>query len=141
MRPLTKEEGIVLLDQWADNEINRSQGLWQKRRHIVVHLTRILEPYEKSANYPLPEYIEQRTFKMNQTGIQTLNGKIDWSDVCVCGIAVEELGINRFEEPEFNYRLLVVLHTMVIKQFTVYHFEQYKGLLGHFIELYRLNER
>lgn len=141
MRPLTKEEGIEILDRWVENEISKYRSWWERRRRIVVHLTRILEPYEKSANHPLPERIEQNSFTIDKTGIQTLLSKIDWSEVCVCGIAVEDLGFDQFENKRLDYFLLIVLHSKEVKRFTLHDFDKYKGLLGHFIELYRLQER
>lgn len=134
---MTVAEGQNRLVQFVEKKI-RDSGLWGFfQRKIDISLTRILEPWEKSANLPLPGEIRLSYLLIDQNGI-TCNGEdfIPWKEICATAIQTEQLSKNYSGE---NYRkhLLIVLHSGKIISFELGDIAHLKGLLGHFIELYK----
>lgn len=136
---MTVEEGQQRLIQAVEKKINDS-GLWGFfQRKIDISLTRILEPYEKSANLPLPEEICSSSLLIDQNGI-TYNGEdfLDWKEICATAIQTEQLYKNYTDEFYPRRHLLLILHSGKIVSFELGDISPLKGLLGHFIELYKL---
>lgn len=143
---MDKREGEKLLFEKINNQIKES-GWWIfNKRNIELTITRILEPYEKKANLPLPEKLQIDYLYINKDGIGNHTNLIKWSEICATGISKEfneeRNGEDNFLESngeDYFYisKLHVCLNNKRILEFELGDISQLKGLLGHFIELYK----
>lgn len=134
---MTKQQGIDLLFTRVQNEIDRS-GWWifdKKRIKLVIN--RILEPYEKSANFPLPESIVIDDIRIDAHGITFGRTSLTWAEICASGIKTYEIPAG--EDYIVQKSLLLCLHNGKIHELYIEDFNRFKGLLGHHIEEYKLN--
>ncbi len=137
---MTLEEGQNRLVHFVEEKIRRSGWFIFFKSDIKLSLTRILEPYEKSANLPLPEKLNLFEVEIDKHGILYNREEfLDWKDVCASGIMSEYISNGWMERGGGYYKkyLLVILHSGDIIPFSLGDISRLKGLLGHFIELYK----
>lgn len=140
---MTAAEGKDRLVEFVQKKVDRSGFFIFFKRDITLTLTRILEPYEKTANLPLPQKIQLVDIELDQHGILYHREEfIDWNEVCATGIMSEYVR-NKSWEPEnsYNRHLLVILHSGDIIPFEIGDIAHFKGLLGHFVELYKTGKQ
>lgn len=136
---MTKKEGIKLLFNRVDNEIQKS-GWWIfNKRNIELVITRILEPYEKKANLPLPEKLSIYDMTIDKQGILHHKELRKWSEICVTGIKTEKEYDGRHEVYIYTRHLLICMNNGDVFQYTLGDISKFKGLLGHFIEQYKID--
>jgi hypothetical protein len=135
---MTLEEGQYRLIQFVEKEIAQS-GLWIFfKRDIEVSLTRILDPFEKTSNLPLPEKIRISVLEFDKRGINCNEEDfLEWEKICATAIKSERLRHN-YSGEAYRKHLLLILHSGQIIQFLLGDISHLKGLLGHYIELYKL---
>lgn len=134
---MTTQQGTDLLFNRIRKEISDS-GWWgfgKKETQLVIN--RILEPHEKSANFPLPESIVMTDIRIDAQGIAFGRTSLTWDEICVSGIKTYYIpsGEDHIQEKS----LLLCLHTGKIHELYIDDFKRFKGLVGHHIEQYRLN--
>lgn len=133
---MTFEEGKKRLFEHIENEVKES-GCWIfNKREIELTITRILQPYERTANFPLPDKIEENDFIIDKAGITTNKTCYTWYTICASGIKTEEIKKYRNDSVYINH-LVCILHSEKILEFPIEKLEKYKGNLGHYIELYK----
>jgi hypothetical protein len=136
---MTEEEGKDRLVYFVEKKIRDSSWFIFSGRDLKITLTRILEPYEKSANLPLPEKLTLGEIELDKSGIlYRREDLLDWKDVCASGIMSEYISNGWPERGGYHKEyLLVILHSGDIIPFYIGDISHLKGLLGHFIELYK----
>jgi hypothetical protein len=134
---MTFDEGRKQLFDFVEDEIKRS-GFWIfNKRKIDLTITRILQPYERTANFPLPEKISEPEFVLDKNGITSENLFIRWSEVCASGVLNEDLN-NDGDVRIFKNSFVVILYSEEIMVFEIKDLPKYKGNLGHYVELYKV---
>jgi hypothetical protein len=134
---MTLEEGIKILVNIVDLEIKNS-GWWIfNKRNLELGITKILEPYEKSANLPLPEKLYVYNMTIDKYGISCHEDLIEWSEICATGIKTETISDGNSETYIYKKHLLICLHNRSVLQYYLGDISSLKGLLGHFIEQYK----
>lgn len=136
---MTEEAGKDRLVQFVQRKIQKSGWFIFFKRDLKLTLTRILEPYEKSANLPLPEKLYLGEIELDKHGIlYRREDLLDWKEVCATGILIEHIPKKWMEyEGQYKEYLLVILHSGDIISFFIGDTAHLKGLLGHFVELYK----
>lgn len=135
---MTLEEGRKRLFEHVENEVQES-GFWYfNKKDIKLTITRILQPYERTANFPLPDKIEETDFIIDKEGITSNKNCYTWDEICVSGIKTEEIEKYRNDSIYIN-QLVCILHSGKILEFPIDKIEKYKGNLGHYIQLYKQN--
>ena len=133
---MTLQEGKDILFNRIDTQIQKS-GWWIfNKKDITLSITRILEPYEKVANFPLPAFVRLDEVRIDIRGIASYGDRIAWSEISASGITKET--VHRGDQLFYRRNLLLCLHTGDIVTFPIADFDRFKGLLGHFIEQYKL---
>lgn len=135
---MTQEEGQNRLVHFVEEKIRRSGWFIFFKSDLKLSLTRILEPYEKSANLPLPEKLNLFEVEIDKHGILYNREEfLDWKDVCASGIMSEYIPRSTEALGHYKEYLLVISHSGDIIPFSLGDISHLKGLLGHFIELYK----
>jgi hypothetical protein len=133
-------EGKQLLINRVEYEIGKS-GWWIfNKRNIELSITRILKPYEKTANLPLPDKLNVQSLIIDKQGVWCQGDMILWTEICATGIKTETIYDRTAEMNIYLNHLLVCLNNGTLMQFSLGDISHLKGLLGHFIELYKLQE-
>lgn len=139
---MTKEQILDKLLTYCDNEIcsfNKSR-LFSYRKSIHLAQTKIMEPWEKSANLPLPDKIcfpkESCIFKIDKKGVHLNHKLVKWSDIEVTAITVHQIDGGRRESYTQNYFMAYTKKGDIINQ-EIGDIHEYSNLCGHFIELYK----
>lgn len=134
---MTEEEGKDRLIQFVENKVKNSGWLIFFKRDLQISFPRILEPYEKSANLSLPEKLILAEIEIDPHGILYRRQElIEWKAICATGILSERISKNGTED-DFKRHLLVILHSGDIVPFYIGNISRFKGLFGHFVELYK----
>ena len=135
---MTFSEGKTRLFEHVENEVKKS-GFWIfNKREIELTITRILQPYERTANFPLPDKIEETDFIIDKEGITSNEICYKWETICATGIKAEVINKNTKYSFKRNH-LIIILQSEKILEFQIEKLEKYKGNLGHYIELYKQN--
>jgi hypothetical protein len=133
---MTLQEGRKRLFEYVENEVKKS-GCWIfNKRKIELTITRILQPYERTANFPLPDKIEETDFIIDKEGITSNEICYTWETICATGIKTETIYKDENLTLYINH-LVCILHSEKIQEFQIDKLEKYKGNLGHYIELYK----
>ena len=134
---MTHNEARQKLIDHCDEEIRKS-GFWIfNRKELHFDTCRILEPYEKEANLPLPEKLTVRGIHIDRTGIDYGDGKpLAWDKIAAAGIKSEPL-YQEHQLTEYIRHLLLCLHTGEIIVIAIGNIDHLKGLFGHFIASYK----
>jgi hypothetical protein len=78
---MTLQEGRKRLFEHVENEVKKS-GFWIfNKRVIELTITRILQPYERTANFPLPDKIEETDFIIDKNSIILGKEKVYFSQI------------------------------------------------------------
>ena len=135
---MTKAQGRERLIQYCDNEIAKS-GFWIfDKRTLYLDITRFLKPHEKSANFPLPKSLSLSYCKIDKNGIHVDEYTVEWDKICAAGIKKEQL-MDNGENTYYEYHLMICLYTGKIRHISIGSNDLYRGLLGHYIEQYRID--
>ncbi len=137
---MTIKEGVEILYDKVDFQRRKNSWWIFNKRNIDLSITRILEPYEKKANFPLPEKIRLNDICIDKNGIKYKDDQIDWSEICVTGISTEK-SKNSYEKFNYLEKLLICFHDGQTLEFDLGDTSKYRNLLGHFIELYKINHQ
>lgn len=135
---LIYQQAIELLFQFVEDE-RKNSGSWIfSKKNLELTITRYLEPYEKSANYPLPKSIIFTRIQLDKLGITNNNTGFltEWSAIAATGIKTERIDLD--DIPRYDRYLLVCLKDGKIRQYELGNIDHFRGLLGHNIELYKL---
>jgi hypothetical protein len=133
---MTFEEGRKRLFEHVENEVKES-GFWIfNKKEIELTITRILQPYERTANFPLPDKIEENDFIIDIAGITSNKTCYTWDTICASGIKTETIHKDENLTLYINH-LVCILHSEKILEFPIEKLEKYKWNLGHYIELYK----
>lgn len=138
---MTWEEGIKALYSYCEAETKSNRWEIFRRKIITFEANRILQAWEKEANLPLPDHIASEFVRIDKHGIIKGYDKYEWVDVCASGLKKELLPIEDDEALKYDYYLLICLHTHDIIELYLGAIDQYYGLLGHYIEQYRLHSK
>jgi hypothetical protein len=135
---MTKEEGKIKLFKIVEEEIKNSGWLIFNKRNIELAITRILEPYEKKANLPLPEKLKVCGITIDKQGITFEKGLTEWKEICATGIKTEITYDGNSEENIYEKHLMIIFQSGKAIQYPLLcDITNLHGLLGHFIELYK----
>ncbi len=135
---MTKTQGRERLIHYCDNEIAKS-GFWIfDKRKLYLDITRFLKSHEKSANLPLPKLLSLSYCKIDKNGIHVDDFTVEWDKICATGIKKEELK-GKGENPYYVHHLMVCLYTGKISRISIGSNDLHRGLLGHFIEQYKID--
>lgn len=93
---------------------------------------------KKKANLPLPEKLNFYSICINKKGINKYSDLIQWSEICATGISIESILDKYGEDYRYINHLLVCLNNGKIIEFELGDISSLKGLLGHFIEEYKI---
>ena len=135
---MTFEEGKNRMFELIEAEIKSRTRWFFGGPTIELSITRILEPYEKTANFPLPETISIDDMLFDKNGITMHTELLSWKDICASGIRTEEIFDGNADEMKYIKKLVLILHSGEIFQYNLVDISKFKGLLGHFIEQYKL---
>jgi len=99
----------------------------------------LLEDYEKTANFQLPEILKIGTLKIDKNAVGVGDSCIEWKNICATGIMTRIIPSRSDHVPDVHdHYLLLCLTTGEVIQFFLQDIERLHGLLGHFIEQYKL---
>jgi hypothetical protein len=135
---LTYQQAIEHLFQFVEDERKNSDSWMSSKKKLELVITRYLEPYEKSANYPLPPRIIFPRMQLDKSGITNNNTGFltEWSAIAATGMKAERIDID--EAPSYDHYLTVCLTDGKIRQYELGNIDHFRGLLGHYIEQYKL---
>jgi hypothetical protein len=138
---MTEDEAIKKLIQFRDEKIKQS-GWWVfNRKQISFARTKLLKPYEKDANLPLPESLLIGKAILDKKGI-TIDKKLYlWKEILATGITTEYIHYYDHKIHENNYKpdeyLLIYLFVGNIIEVHLGDTRHLYGQLGHFIEQFK----
>jgi len=135
---MTKAQGRERLIEYCDTEIARSGSWIFDKRTLYLDITRFLHPYEKSANFPLPKSLSIGTCRIDKNGIHANDSTLEWDKISAAGIKKEQF-TDDGEHYYYEYHLMICLYTGKIRHISIVSNDLYRGLLGHYIEQYRID--
>lgn len=134
---MDEKEARHKLLKYCDREID-SSGWWIfGKKKLIIEYTRLLEPWQKTANIPLPDQISFANFDLNAGGIDLGSSKFNWDEIAATAFKIEMLDGHADNKPIELRHLLVCTHEGEIFDYSLGITDYYKGQLGHFIETYK----
>lgn len=135
---MTETEAIKKMKQVCSEEIKKTGFLIFFKSDIRFDQTRLLEPWEKTANLWLPEEIrfDEEGVVIDSNGVIGGIHNIKWNEIIATGIKTKI--IPREGHDLRLHSLLVATVNAEIIELKIGKIDQYHGLLGHFIEEYKL---
>lgn len=124
---------------FCNDELQKSGWFVFNDHHVSLETVRLLEDYEKEANFPLPAELRFYDALVSHRGIQVEENLYTWNDITCILVKSDTVPADygSFERFRTNKYLVFALKSGEIIQIKAEKPEQYSNLLGHFIELYR----
>lgn len=137
---MTREEGVKRLLKYCDVQMRKTGWFIFKNPNLKYKTTRLLEDYEKTANLPLPEKLKIGSVKIDSKGVGSGDSyEFEWKDICVTGIMTRIIpSKSDYPSEDHEYYLLLCLMNGEIIEFFLQDIDHLHGLLGHFVEQYKL---
>lgn len=138
---MTEKEAILKLIRYRNRKIKES-GWWIfNKRKIAIKKTKLLQPYERDVNLPLPESLVIEKALFDKTGITTNSEFYPWKEILVTAILTEFISYydhkvhNDQLKPDETLLIYLTNNTIIEVHLgdTRHLFDQ----LGHFIEQYK----
>ena len=140
---MTVEEARQKIIAYCDNEIKNSGFLGFDKNKLELEFTRILEPYMKEANLPLPDSLsftnDLNEIVINSAGVKTSQILYAWLDIYMTAIKIHDISKHE-QKREYNSYLIMCLTNGNIIELELGNLEKYCGLVGHFIEQFKLGQ-
>jgi hypothetical protein len=138
---MTENEAIDKLIHFRDEKIKQS-GWWIfNRKKIGFARTKLLKPYEKDANLPLPASLLFGNAKLDRIGVTIEKKQYFWNEILATGITTEYISYYDHKIYDNNYKpdeyLLIYLVVGNIIEVHLGDTRNLYGQLGNFIEQYK----
>lgn len=136
---MTEKECFEKIVKFCNKELKKTGWFIFNDHNVTLEKTRLLNDYEKEANLPLPLTLKFETACIDSSGIQ-LNGNFyKWADICTTVIKNDTVPTNFGEEGRFrtDKYLVLCLYTGEVLQLKLDRADNFRNLLGHFIEQYK----
>jgi hypothetical protein len=137
---MTEKECLDNILNFCNNELKK-MGWWIFNDHtITLEKTRLLEAYEKDANLPLPSVLYFNDGCIDHSGVTLNNVLYKWINMCCTVVKDDRRPTKGDETGKFitDKYLVFSLHSGEILQIKMENTDQYRNLLIHFIEQYKL---
>lgn len=137
---MTEKECLNNILTFCNNELKK-MGWWIFNDHtITLEKTRLLEAYEKDANLALPSVLNFNDGLIDHSGVTLNNVLYKWTDMCCTVVKDDRRPTKGNETGKFisDKYLVFCLHNGNIFQIKLENTDQYRNLLLHFIEQYKL---
>ncbi len=140
---MTEQEAIDKMKQLCKKEARGTGWLGIfNTKDLLFEKTRILEDWEKTANFKLPENIHTGSVFIDNKGIKYGKTFYNWSDIVATGIIIQTLPSNdEWRPPKYLNFILIGFKNGNIIEYQLGDIQQYYGLFGHFIEQYKIEHK
>ena len=140
---MTDDEIVKLFLAHSDKEIrsfNRGH-LFLFRKNIKISRTRILEDWQKDANFALPEKIcfpkDSCEFMLDHNGVYINRKLTKWSDIRFTALAKHDVQSGERGPTYIQNYFMAYTNSGKIINCEIGDLTEYYNLYGHFIELYK----
>lgn len=132
---MTEKEGLTLLRQYVNAEQGRG-GWWIfNDKNLSFTKTRLLKPYEREANLPLPASLQLEKVIFDHSGATIHSIPYQWKDMVATGIKTDPVIVIR--KYRYDEYFLCCLQTGEVIEVFLGDITHLYGQLGHFIEQYK----
>ncbi|MBA3683363.1 MAG: hypothetical protein H0W73_19690 [Bacteroidetes bacterium] len=137
---MTEKECLDNIVTFCNSELKKKSWLIFNDHTVTLDKTRLLQDYEKDANFPLPPLLQFEDTHVDHNGVKIENTLYKWSDICSTVVKYDRRATKMGEEGKFitdNY-LVFCLQTGKVIEVKLGDIRQYSNLLIHYIEQYKL---
>ncbi len=137
---MTEKECLDNIVDFCNKDLKKKGWLIFNDHNVSLEKTRLLQDYEKDANFPLPPLLQFDDTRVDHNGINIENNCYKWSDICSTVIKYDRRPTKMSEEGKFttDTYLVFCLNSGEVLEVELGDVKQYRNLLVHYIEQYKL---